>query len=468
MKKSLYVMIMLATLFTKISLSAVTLEESIKLSLKNNKDLLKAKEEVEIYKQSYKDVKGNLFPQLSLSGGYQYKYNKLPKSLVPEIPPLSAMLTPLATSDDQIIAGYIDNAFTNLVPERESKTYNLAGNLNFKQVVFMGGKLIHGINIAKKLYHLQEKKYYLTRQEIIYKTIDLYYKTKLAKKVADIQKDAYDLANKHFKQVQKMYDEGLVSEYDLLRAKLEVRKLEPLLLEANKNRDLSKESLAKFIGIDDMKFTLDTDFEMPKIDSIGLNEALQKGLKQRMELKLADLAVEVNKVQLKYQKGNFLPNIGISGEYGYYGSTENSFKKDNFGTSYQIGVGFSMPLFTGFSNTAKKAKAKHSLKESILTYKNLQDMIKLDIKNSYKQLQKDIKAVKVQKENVKLSQKAYQIAQTRYQNQLSDQLEIFDAQLQLKSAKLNYLNSIYHVIIDYNKFKKSIGENLYKEVKDEK
>ncbi len=455
-------------LFTGIMLHSVTLSESVDLALKNNKTILKAKEEVDRYKQAYKEVKGHLLPQLSLNGGYQYKYNRLPNALTPEIPPLSMMLTPQATADDQIIAGYIDNAFSNLVPDKESKTYNLAGKLQLNQVIFMGGKLINGINIAGKLYHLQEKKYFITKQEIVFKTIDMFYKCKLARKVADIQKDAYSVANKHLNQVKKMYEEGLVSEYDFLRAKLEVEKIKPELLEAEKNSDLALDAFAKFLGVEKSELELEGEIKLPKIEKLSLKDALQKGFSDRMELKLADIAMQVSKVKLRYEKGNFLPNIGLSAEYDYYGSTEDKFKKDNFGNSYQVGIGFSMPLFTGFSNSAKISQAKHQYNQAHLDYENLKDMIELDIKNSYRELQKDLEKVKLEENNIKLSKRALEIANARYKNQLSNQLEIFDAQLQLKSARLKYLNAVYNVIMDNEKFKKAIGKNLYKEVKNEK
>ncbi len=451
-----------------VSLKALTLSECVNLAKENNKTIKKAREEVKKYKESYKDVKGNLLPQLNLSGGYQYEYKKLPNALIPEIPSLSMMLTPQSTPDDQIIAGYIDGAFTNLIPEQTTKTYNLAGKLKLNQVIFMGGKLINGINIAGKLYHLQEKKYFLTEQDIIYQTIDMFYKCILANEVVKIQKEAYQVATKHFNVVKTMYEQGLVSEYDFLRAKLEKEKIVPQIYEAEKNRDLITESFAKFLNIDKKNLKLEGSIKMPKIKEISLKEALKIGLKNRMELKLAKIGVEVSKVQLRYQKGNFLPNIGLNAEYDYYGSTENSFKKDNFGNSYQVGIGFSMPLFTGFSNRAKISKARHQLKQSELDFSNLKDMIELDITNSFKQLQKDRVAVNVQKSNLELSQKALKIAEKRYENQLSDQLEVFDAQIQNKASRLAYLQSVYQVITDYQKFKKSIGKNLYKEVKNEK
>ncbi|HPR17902.1 MAG TPA: TolC family protein, partial [Candidatus Cloacimonadota bacterium] len=162
----------------------------------------------------------------------------------------------------------------------------------------------------------------------------------------------------------------------------------------------------------------------------------------------------------RYQKGNFLPNVALSAEYCYYGTDSEKIESDDFGHYYQVGIGFSMPLFTGFSNTAKIKEARHSLKQSELDNRTLQENIELDVRNSYLQLQADLEKVDVQNKNVDLANKGLQIAQARYENQVSNQLEVIDAQLQLKSAKLNAMNARYSALMSYEKMLKAMGRKL--------
>jgi OMF family outer membrane factor len=119
-----------------------------------------------------------------------------------------------------------------------------------------------------------------------------------------------------------------------------------------------------------------------------------------------------------------------------------------------------MPLFKGFSNTAKKNKARHSLKQAQLDHQNLKELIETDVKNSFLQWQTDLEKVKVQKQNVALAKKGLQIAKARYENQVSSQLEVIDAQLQLKTAKLSFTNAIYSSRISYEKLRKAMGRKL--------
>jgi len=460
MKRNLVIILILLfslSLYCQISL---TLHESVEMAKKNNKNLQKAREEVGKYRQEYNNVRGNLLPQISLSGGYQFKHMTLPDSAIPQMPSLVDDLDNTATHNDSTIAGFIDYGFSSFIPDQESDEHSLAGTVSLSQVIFMGGKLINGINIAGKLYHLQEKKYFLDEQNLIFDTIDLYYKTKLAAEVAEIQAEALEFAALYYQQVADMNEEGLVSEYDLLRAELEVQKLEPEVLEAAKNSKLSMESFANHLNMQESDLLLTDDIVLPDMKEIDLNDAVLKGLQNRMEIELSEIGVDVSKVMLRYEKGNFLPNIGISADYSYFGASEKKIESDDWGSSYQVGVGFSMPLFTGLSNSSKIKKAKHTLNQSKLDHKTLQEMIELDIRNSYWQWKADLEKVNTQNRNAELAAKGLEIANARYENQVSNQLEIIDAQLQLKAAKLSFMNAKYAAVISYTKLQKAMGREL--------
>ncbi|NQV18786.1 MAG: TolC family protein [Armatimonadetes bacterium] len=460
-----------ALLFPK--MYSLTLKECVEIAKQNNKELQKAREEVGKYKQEYNNVRGNLFPQISISGGYNYKNTRLPDSAIPPSMSLADEIyidddfvdvpsnnDTLLIANDQIIADFLDGSMNSLIPDQKQIEYSLFAQVKLDQVIFMGGKLINGINIAGKLYHLQEKKYFLVEQEIIYQTINMYYQTKLAERIWKIQQETLNFAKEYLEQVSNMFDQGLVSEYDLLRAKLEVQKIEPELMESKKNYELITESFKNFLNMKNEELALTDEIVLPLMDEINLENAIQEGLENRMEIELSEINVAVNKVTLRYEKGNFLPIIGLSAEYNYFGQDEEQIESDDYGNYFQIGVGFSMPLFTGLSNTAKRTKALHTLKQAQLDHQDLLENIDLDVRNSYLQWKTDLEKVTTQTENVSLAEKGLQIAQARYENQVSNQLELIDAQLQLKIAKLNYMNALYSVSISYEKLKKAMGREL--------
>ncbi|MBN2461712.1 MAG: TolC family protein [Candidatus Cloacimonetes bacterium] len=437
----------------------LTLEDCRDLAGRNNKELQQAWEEVEKYRQDYRNVRGNLLPQLSLSAGYQYTKTEMPDSAVPESFSLVDELDDFASANDTLLAEFMEQVSTDFIPKKVTGENSAFGQLRLDQVIFMGGKLINGINVAGKLYRLQEKKYFLTRQEIIFTATDKYLRTKLLERVVEIQQDALDYAARYYNQVNDMYQEGLVSEYDQLRARLEYLRLQPEMLEARKNYDLALTDLRNFLGLTADPQLADSITMIP-MEEINLTQAMAEGLANRLEIDLSELNVAVRRVNLRYEKGNFLPNIGIFAEYNYFGQSENRIADDDWGNYYTLGIGFNMPIFTGFSNTAKAVKARHELKQAEVQHQHLLEMIELEIRNIWLQWQADLEKVNTQQENVALAEKGLTIAEARYENQVSNQLEVIDAQLQLKSTRLGYLNAIYAALISYQRLQKAMGREL--------
>jgi OMF family outer membrane factor len=105
-------------------------------------------------------------------------------------------------------------------------------------------------------------------------------------------------------------------------------------------------------------------------------------------------------------------------------------------------------------------KAKHTLHQSELDHETLMELVELDVRNSYLQWQADLEKVDNQKQNQELAEMGLKIAQARYENQVSNQLELIDAQLQVKTAKLSYMNAQYAAVISYEKLLKAMGKTL--------
>lgn len=458
--KKITIMLFLLTmsLFTLFAQTrALSLDESIDLAKKNNKELQKAREQVDIYRQDYNNVKGSLLPQITLSGGYEYKKTNMPESAIVDYSFLTDNLETGATVNDSMIAGYIDAFIPAFLPEEEKEEHSLSAGLELNQVVFMGGKLINGINIAGKLYHLEEKRYQLEEKEIVLEAKEKYFLTILASEALEIQEAALSLAMKYQKQVNDMYDQGLVSEYNLLRAQLEVEKLKPAVMEADKRYVLALEILVNFLDLESNDINLTDPIQLIDTQDLVYENAVNIGLSKRMELELSDIAVDVSKVNLRYEKGNFLPNIGLTAKYNYFGQDTKEIESNDWGHFYSVGVGFSMPLFTGFSNSAKIKKARHQLKQSELSRFQLLENIELDITNNFKTWEVDSEKYKSQQRNVELAERSLTIAEARFNNQVSNQLELIDAQLQVKIARLELLNATYAARISYEKLLKAIG-----------
>ncbi len=439
-------------------LHSLTLPECLNLALQKNKELLSAKEDIIMADQTYYEVRGLLLPQITLQGGYQLNTTWLPDSALPGEVDFSESLDEFATTNDSTLAGIATGIVNSLIPNRRQKEGSLAGQIKLDQIVFSGGKLINGLNAVGRYRSLQRLQYELKEQEVIAQTVNMFYQTLLAEKVYSIQTEALRTAQRHLERVELFHKEGQISEFDLLRAELEVAKLRPSLLQARNNHDLALSAFRKQIGAMDTLLALQGEFVLPETHSEDLETAVALASKQRIELRLLAINTEMMGIKYKAEKGNYLPNIALSAGYSMFtAADEYALERSDFGTAFTAGVGFSLPLFTGFTNTAKRINARHGLFQAQIQEEDTRELIGLEVLQAWQTLHNALESYQVQLENIKMAERNLQLAQLRFENQVGIQLEVFDAQMMLSSIKLNFYNAIYEVISANVKFKKAMG-----------
>lgn len=444
------------------ALSAISLEESINMARQNNKNLLMAAREIDKADEQYRDVRGSLLPQLNLQGSYSLSKTYLPDSAGGVIPSVTDMLDEdEATDTDKLIAGALDGIVGGMIPSSPQEEGSLAMQLKMDQVLFLGGKLINGIKAVDRYRSIQRLNYSVKEQDLLLETTNMFYQTILAQKVVQIQEEALDTARRHLARVELFGTEGQVSEFDLLSARLEVAKLEPGLLQAQNNYSLALAAFRKQLGSDDPNLIPEGEFVLPQIPELSLAEAQEIAEKNRTELELLDIATEVKQLQYNAERSNFLPNVALTASAALYSAAdEYRIEADDFGTQYSVGIGFSLPIFTGLSNRSKASYARHDLAIAKLQQQDTKELINLQIKQNHQRLQSALQNYEVQEQNIAMAERSLELAQLRFDNQMGIQLEVFDAQTTLASIRLQYLNAVYDVISAEREFTKSLGYKL--------
>ena len=451
----------LLCLYTALASFAISLEESIVMAKSNNNELLRAREDIYMAEATYRDVRGNLLPQLSLQGAYSLTTTHLPDSAIPPTFDFTSGLDATADDNDEFLAGSLNSIMASMIPSSPLKEGSLALQLKFQQVLFLGGKLINGIKAVDRYRSIQSLVYNVKERELVVSTTEIFYQCLLAKKVVELQQQALDTATGHLQRVESMNREGFVSEFDLLRARLEVEKLRPQLIEAQNNYDLALAAFRRQIGTEDTSLIPEGDFVIPQERSFNEEEVMQSAKTNRLELRLAAINTEVNQIKYNAERGNYLPNVALSADYSVYTKAdEYAIEGDDFGTMYSIGIGFQIPLFTGFSNTAKRAQTRHGWIQARLQERDYQDLIGLEVKQNFLSWQHAKENMAVQTQNIQMAERSLELAQYRFDNQVGIQLEVFDAQTMLSAIRLEYYNAIYQLILADLKLTKSMGIEL--------
>lgn len=420
--------ILLILMMIPYSVFGLTLEEAEQIAQENNKDIKIAQEGKSRSYSNYKSIQGNLYPQISLSGSYGLTKNDIPKILPP-----------------------------GAMAEKEMPLNTV---LSMNQILF-SSDVFNGLKAAKVYNEINDTMLGITTRNVLFKTRSLFNTALLTKQVVAIHYEALEIANAQYDRVSKMYEQGVVSEFDKLRAELQVSELEPQLQEAINNHQLSLQALQNHLGKDVAVTELEGQLKVPLMQKYTLEQAIKEGIDNRLELKARQMNVDILDIQYKNQKMNYLPSIALSGSATNFTATSDfKVEADNFGNMYSISVGFQMPIFTGFTNSYKAQDYRHQLNSARLETSVLYDNVKLEIKNNYLTLEKNKKNLETANKNRGLATRALTIAEERYTNQVGTYLDVQTAQLSYNQAQLNYISAVHSVNESYESLLKAMGINF--------
>ncbi|MCB0301644.1 MAG: TolC family protein, partial [Calditrichaeota bacterium] len=160
----------------------------------------------------------------------------------------------------------------------------------------------------------------------------------------------------------------------------------------------------------------------------------------------------------KVETSNYFPSVFA------VGNIQNQASSDDFdisdkenATIINAGLTISIPIFNGFLTSAKVQQAQVNINKIDRQLDLLTQRIKLEVENSRLKLKEAQERVFAQTQSVQQAEKALQIAKVRFQNGLSTQVELNDAETALARIKLSRLSAVYDYLIAKAEHEKALG-----------
>jgi outer membrane protein TolC len=188
--------------------------------------------------------------------------------------------------------------------------------------------------------------------------------------------------------------------------------------------------------------------------------ATETALTNNFDLKSIKLKRDVDEAFVDLDRSDYWPSLAAFGNYSYSGSSDD-FKFQNY-SSAMVGLSFSINLFRGTQTKNKVQQSMIAVKQTDEKIKQLKDYVTVQVKAKILELERVKSVIEAQGRNVKLAERAYEISTIRYKEGTGNQLEIQNADIALRQAKTNILQSVY----DYINAKSEL-ELLLGSVKDE-
>jgi len=413
--------------------TVLTIDKVVDRALDHNRQLLSAREGLSSSEGEIISARAGALPQLSLDGRYTRNLTR-----------------------QEIFLG------SEKIPISRNNDFDLT--LSLTQPLYIGGKVRSALAIAKIYKDYSVAKVEEVRRNIVYQAEAVFYNAVLAKSNLDVIKKAYEQKSYSLEIAEKNYDQGMISEYELLRARVEKLNVEPQMVAAESNLNVSRKQLKSFIGLplqEDIKLVAPLDdtsaTELPTLDSL-LDQAIAK----RPELREAILEKQGRKKAIQIAKSDWLyPSLSLNGTYQWSASTDNfSIRSQEQFDNWRVSLLLNIPLFDGGKAIGEVRKAKATYYQAELAEKQLYDDIKLEVEAAYDKMVQARKALTSQNETIVQAEEAMRIADLSYESGMATQLEVLAAQTALTQARTQLAETIFNLRLARAQLKKATGYDI--------
>ncbi len=434
--------------------AALSLDDAIRLAEGKNEQVAIAQAGVERAQAGEIRARSQLLPQVFASGSYdrtlatEFASEFSTPTLPPGCGPYSA--NPNAPIADRVAAieqaiscgSFASSLFSGLstLPFGRENIYRL--NLSFTQNLYSGGRIGAQRSLAQSGRRLADISLAGAHAQLVFDVTQAYFDAALSDRMVSIAEAAFQQAEATAAQVELGWKAGRQPEFELLRARVARDNQRPLVIRARSQRTLAYLRLAQLLnlpssaslrvaaGLEDAVLPVP-----PRFASSFADAQARRELQERAAVRQASESVNASAASLDAARAERLPTVSFNSSYGRvaYPSSFPSF--GDFLTNWTVGVAAQVPVFTGGRLRGDRAAAEADLAESRARLDQSRKLARLDEQTAYEDLSAADATWQASAGTVEQAARAYEIAELRYREGVSTQLELSDARLLLAQAE---------------------------------
>lgn len=341
------------------------------------------------------------------------------------------------------------------------KNQYIAG-ANLTQPIYSAGKVLKALKAAKEETMSAEAILKDTREEIKLQVKKTFYQVLLADRIIGIKRKTLSQLTDQLNAIQKRYDQGIESDYTLMRQEVQVNNVLPELAIEEQKRVVLINALKDLMAISyNTDVELEGELKFSKTEIASENELVLQALSHRKDIEAKGHHIEALKRNVGIERGGYLPSLNFTSAIQWQGNSDK-FKvgyTDQFYT-VNVGLGFSLPIFDGLRTHYRVKQAQSDLKIASTEEIELRANVASEVKNVKSAFEHAVTLESSQKKSLDLAQKAVDIASLRFQQGLTSQLELNDTILQRDLAEQYYAQAVYACLDAEATLTRTVGGEL--------
>ena len=270
-----------------------------------------------------------------------------------------------------------------------------------------------------------------------------YFDAALADRLVALAESSAVQTNEVLRQTQLARTVGNVSEFELLRAQVSSANQRPVVIQRQSDREVAYLRLKQLLNLPlENPIQLTTVVDDPAATTAALDATAgitgDTTAVNRASVRQAAEAIDAQRGLLKVAKSQRFPTLALTSQYGKVAFPLAGLPgSGDFRTNWTVALGTQFPLFTGGRIKGDQMVAEANVRDAQARYDQLREFAALDSRVTINDLLQARAAWQASLGTAEQASRAYSIAEVRYKEGISTQLELNDARILLEQAVAN-------------------------------
>ncbi len=297
------------------------------------------------------------------------------------------------------------------------------------------------LNVAELRRKEQEILAERARQTLILNTVQRFYDVVLAEQLMAKAEKSLERSREHLNSAASRQSVGLVSKVDVYRAELALLDAESVREGQIRQRERMIDALKDLLRISEEE-RFQPDGAITKMVPIVPETWEDELLNTRLDWQAHRVGIEIASLELYKAKQNLSPDIGLSftlEQKGEGNSIEDSLDLNQTNWSVQLQMLSPLDTFNEESALLRKKIEKGKLERANAA---LQRKIKKEARSAFLDLVTEERNFQINVKKLREAQNALDLAKTRYEKGLSENLEVLGAETAFSESEVNISRSL--------------------------
>jgi len=333
------------------------------------------------------------------------------------------------------------------------------------QSLYEGGRMCSALRSSKLIREQALLAFQSTVADTLLSVANAYDDVLRGAKQIEVRDQQVTFLTAYRDDIQKRFKAGMVPDFDLLRAEVELANGVAQQTQATGAYRVAKQKLVELLGYnlapdvsDDLSLDLTTPLDARPYQN-NLATALTEALQNRTEIAALEKEEHLRDEAIIVAKAGWKPSVQAFAGYHVTSRVLTRSAGDELHGGL-IGAQVSLPIFDGFLTKGKVDEAVALRRKAGEAKAETSRIVELQVRTAWSNLRTARSVLDAQIENVKKAARALELSQARYNAGSGTQIDVLNTQTALTDARGSYVEALHNYSVSRTGLLRATGQDF--------